>query len=91
MNLNRLKTFLLLVSLISYFTPVWPHHGRQGAIDADNPVELTGTVTEFVWRFPHSFIMLDVIDGSGNVVNWGIELSPPDRLSREGMTRRAMF
>jgi hypothetical protein len=46
--------------------------------------------TEFIWVNPHSQIHLDVKDGSGKVVNWGVETNSPGILSRAGWTRRSL-
>lgn len=64
------------------------HHGSSAAYDAQRTVELTGTVTEFVWANPHTRIFVDVASPENAVVNWGIELRPaPAGLSRMGWTR----
>ena len=38
---------------------------------------MEGTVTEFQWRNPHVYVMYDVKDALGNVVNWGAETHSP--------------
>ena len=64
------------------------HHGSSAAYDAKAPVQLTGTVTEFVWANPHTRVFVDVAGPENTVVNWGIELRPtPAGLSRMGWTR----
>lgn len=64
------------------------HHGSSAAYDLKAPVQLTGTVTEFVWANPHTRVFIDVPDQANNVVNWGIELRPaPAGLTRMGWTR----
>jgi hypothetical protein len=40
-------------------------------------VTMEGTVTEFQWRNPHVYILYDVKDDKGNVVNWGAETHSP--------------
>src|SRR5687767_8029810 len=53
------------------------HHGSGVSYDVDvaKLVTMSGTVTEWVWRNPHSFIMYDVKDASGKVVKWTAETS----------------
>ena len=64
------------------------HHGSSAAYDAEKTVQLTGTVTEFVWANPHTRIFIDVTSRETTPVNWGIELRPaPAGLSRMGWTR----
>ena len=40
-------------------------------------VTAEGTVTEFQWQNPHVYVMYDVKDAQGNVVNWGAETHAP--------------
>lgn len=63
-------------------TSLVAHHGSAVSYDIDKQVTLTGTVTEVVWRNPHIFIMFDVKDDKGNVVNWGAESHPPAGMAR---------
>jgi hypothetical protein len=65
------------------------HHGNT-AYDETARVRIKGTVTEFIWTNPHSQIYLDVKDGSGKVVNWGVETNSPGILTRAGWTRRSL-
>ena len=78
----------LLVPLLSY--PVWAHH--SGAIyDRENPITLTGTVTEFAFVNPHARIHFEVKDANGNVVKWVAISGPPQTLFRQdGWTRNTL-
>ena len=66
--------------------PAWAHHGNA-AYDADHPVTITGTVTEFVWSNPHCQIYLDVKDAKGKIVHWSVESQSPGILRRNGWAR----
>jgi hypothetical protein len=81
------KKILLLVavgialSMASY--PVFAHHAG-GAYDAEHPITLTGTVTEYKLINPHTEIHFDVKDAQGNVTSWVALSGPPQRLYRAG-------
>src|SRR3954470_5456737 len=64
------------------------HHGTAVNYDANKEVKITGKVTEFWWRNPHSALFLDVTDDKGAVVKWSVELGSPATLLRSGWTRR---
>ena len=49
------------------------HHSFSAQFDIEQPIELTGTVTEMKWSNPHTWIYIDVVDESGQVVNWALE------------------
>jgi hypothetical protein len=54
----------------------------------DNKVETTliGTVKEFQWTNPHSWIQLVVTDAAGHAVEWSIEGGSPVALAHQGWT-----
>jgi hypothetical protein len=52
--------------------------------DRSKETTLVGTVHEFQWTNPHSWIELDVPNESGGVDKWSIELNSPNNLARQG-------
>lgn len=63
------------------------HHGTATSYDQKKIVTVKGTVSEFLWRNPHSSLFLDVKDESGKVVNYSIEMFSPILLVKAGYTR----
>ena len=54
--------------------------------DATKSVTLKGTVKEFEWTNPHSWLRVTVMDEkSGKPLLWALELSSPARLTTMGM------
>lgn len=66
------------------------HHGTAASYDQKTWVTLKGTVTEFLWRNPHSALFLDVKQADGKVVNYSIEMFSPSLLVGRGYTRTMM-
>lgn len=62
---------------------VFAHHSFA-AFDMANTATLSGTVKEFQWLNPHSWIQMMVTDASGKAVEWSIEMNSPSSLSRQG-------
>jgi hypothetical protein len=48
---------------------------------------LVGTVKEFQWTNPHTWIWLDVANEKGAVERWGVEGMSPNYLGRRGWNR----
>ena len=72
---------VLFVALVA--VPVLAHHG--GANFDAKTIVLTGTVKQFQFMNPHSWIQLDVEDQTGKVVEWNVEWGSPNSLGREGI------
>jgi hypothetical protein len=66
---------------------VLAHHGAA-TFDTVGEVTLKGTVTEWVWSNPHSFLRIDVKGEDGTVKNWNVATSNVADLSKRGWTRR---
>jgi Family of unknown function (DUF6152) len=66
------------------------HHAFSQEFDADKPVKLVGTITKAEWVNPHAWVYLDVKGEDGKVLNWSIELGPPNALLRRGWKKSSM-
>jgi Family of unknown function (DUF6152) len=64
-------------------TAVFAHHSSAG-IDRTKTVELKGTVKQFGWTNPHSWMEVDVPDQKGGIVTWKVEMTSPAYLVRAG-------
>ena len=58
--------------------------------DTNRELTLDGTVKEFQWTNPHTWVQLLVKDASGREVEWAIEGSSPNNLTRFGWSRRSL-
>ena len=68
--------------------PALAHHSFA-MFDQSKVMTLDGTVREFQWTNPHSFIELDVVSG-GRTQRWSIELNSPNNLTRQGWRRTSL-
>ena len=64
--------FLLAFVLCSISLPLLAHHGNA-AYDYEKTVTVKGTVTEWVFANPHSWVKLDATDDKGSVQHWVLE------------------
>ena len=81
--------FSVLVSgvILCATTQSLAHHSFAAQYDPDRPVTLKGVVTKIEWTNPHARFYIDVTDGTGNVINWNLELASPNILNRNGWSR----
>jgi len=66
------------------------HHAFSAEFDQDKPVSLEGPITGAEWVNPHAWIYMDVKGRDGKVVNWSIEMGPPNALLRRGWKKSSM-
>jgi len=63
--------------------PAFAHHSSAGF--GAEVRTITGTIKEFQFRNPHSWIQVNVTDANGKVTEWSIECGSPNQLGREGI------
>src|SRR6187455_1419945 len=79
-----MKRLLIASTLVVMFiAPVFAHHS-PAAFEASKSITLTGTVKEFRWQNPHTWIEVNVPNSKGKTVLWGVELTSPTYLVRAG-------
>ncbi len=73
MNLKAVS--LTAIALAAFTTPAFAHHSFA-MFDATKTVTLKGTVKEFEWTNPHSWLRITVSDEkTGKPALWALELS----------------
>lgn len=87
--MNKKVLALAGFAVLSLSAPALAHHSFA-MFDADKTVELEGTVKEFQWTNPHSWLQVLVADESGNEVEWSLEMGSPGALARSGWRPRTM-
>jgi hypothetical protein len=60
-------------------------HHSDAMFNRDEVKELRGTVKEFQFTNPHTWVQLNVADASGKVVEWSFEWGSPNQLGRQGI------
>ena len=76
------KIGLLFAAAVLAAAPVAAHHGA-GVFEPEKKVTVQGTVTDFQFVNPHVLVYMTVKGGDGKEVQWGGELTSPNRLARD--------
>ena len=77
------------MGLALYAIPAFAHHSFA-MFDADKKVTLEGTIKEFQWTNPHSWILLNVPNAQGTPEQWAIEMGAPGGLARQGWVPKTL-
>ena len=83
MNLRPTLLSALLFVALSGTTPVHAHHSNV-EFETQTIAAVTGTVTDWKWTNPHTWLNIAVDDGKGGKTEWSFEGRPPGLLSRVG-------
>jgi hypothetical protein len=75
---------VVLAGVLGAAPPALPHHSHA-MFDHAKEVTVTGTVTEFLFRNPHTFLYVDIKGDAGTVVNYWIEMSNITNMIRRGV------
>jgi Family of unknown function (DUF6152) len=73
-----------LVALVTVGTHAVAHHSFAAHYIPDQRVTVSGTVTKFDYRSPHSLLYVDATAADGTKQSWVVEFGSPLNLNRLG-------
>ena len=79
-------TFTALVLLTVGANLTFAHHSVSATYITGKSVRIEGTLKEFIWRNPHSFMRVEAPDEKGEKFIWIIEGAAPNQLTEGGLT-----
>jgi hypothetical protein len=85
----KLAALLTGAMLAATSGAVLAHHSFA-MFDQEHPIDLEGTVRDFKFTSPHTFILLQVKDQDGDTSVWNLEGGSPTALSRDGWTAKTL-
>ena len=87
----RHKLAIIFATAIGFFivsTSLLAHHGNA-VYDSDKKINVSGTITEWLWANPHCFLKIDDKNDKGEVTHWIVEASNPQDMVRQGWARNS--
>jgi len=88
--MGRFGTALLAGAALIVSGGVVLAHHSFAMFDQEHPMELKGTVTEFKFTSPHTFVLLEVKGTDGSSTVWNLEGASPSALVREGWSSKTL-
>jgi hypothetical protein len=86
----RIISLAAVVALAGVSVPALAHH--SGAMfDSAKTVTLQGTVKEFQYTNPHSWLQIMVVGPDGKATEWGFEAEGPSTLLRAGIKAKTFL
>jgi hypothetical protein len=69
--------------------PAWAHHSHAN-YEAVDTITVTGTVTDYQWINPHTWIYITVMGEDGVPQEWALESGSTGQLTRRGWHAESM-
>ncbi len=88
MKKHQAAAVVAALTALGACTAASAHHSAN-MFDSQKETVLDGTVKEFQWANPHTWIQLNVTDASGKLVEWSIEGGSPNLVARQGWKRNS--
>ena len=76
-----------LVLAVAFMGAVASAHHSHSSLNRDDVRQMSGVVTEYLWRSPHVYIKVNVLRDDGNVVEYTMEMNNPMAMSRAGWNK----
>ena len=81
MKVLKVGSSLVIAAFVA--VSAYAHHSAAG-IDQTKTVMVEGTVKQFKWANPHSWLEIEVLNSKGGTEIWNLEMNPPAFLVRAG-------
>ena len=86
-TLQKLCALLFtLACFLSSTAPISAHHSAE-MFNRDEIVTLVGTVKEFRYINPHSWLIVDIENDDGTITTWGFEGEGPQDMMQGGVRK----
>jgi hypothetical protein len=69
---------------------LYGHHSFAATYKEGETQKIEGTVVQFLFRNPHSFLHVDAPDEKGTIQTWAVEWGGGGQLGRQGVTRDSL-
>jgi hypothetical protein len=83
---RRLLALFVVAAFVSGIQ-LYAHHSFAATYHEDRTVKIEGTLVQFQFRNPHSFVQVDAPDDKGVLQRWGVEWGGAGQLGGQGVDR----
>lgn len=82
---------LVLAVATAFVAPPASAHHSYAMFAVTKQVSVEGTVKQFMWTNPHSWMRLEVVDATGKPQEWAVEMSSLTILIARGWTPKTVL
>ncbi len=84
--MRRLAYLAAIAALVGGATAS-AHHSFGATYEVSKQIKVEGTIVQFVYRNPHSFVHVEAPDAEGKVQRWAVEWGGTAQLTTAGVQR----
>ena len=84
------RAMTIVVGVLLAGLSAYAHHSQAAQYDTSKEVRIEGTLVQFQFRNPHTFIQVEAPDEKGEKVRWSIEWGGVGQLNGQGVTRTTL-
>jgi Family of unknown function (DUF6152) len=84
---NFVALLVVLAAAIACAGRAYAHHSFAATYFVDQNITIEGTLTQFLYRNPHSFIKIEAPDDKGVMQTWSIEWGGGAQLTHDHVSR----
>jgi hypothetical protein len=88
--MTRHAILLVIGAALVSAATIQAHHSQAAQYDRDKQITVQGTIVQFQYRNPHSFLHIEAPDAGGQMVRWSIEWGGAAQLTMQGVERTTL-
>ena len=88
--MNRIGLAALAAAVILVGSPVQAHHSFAATYFVEKEITVEGTLTQFMFRNPHSFVKVSAKDDKGQEQIWSVEWGGGAQLTQSNVNRETL-
>jgi hypothetical protein len=85
--MKRVLLAVFAATVIVSAVRLYAHHSFAATYREDQTVKIEGTIVQFQFRNPHSFVQVDAPDAKGAMQRWGVEWGGAGQLGGQNINR----
>ena len=86
-----MRTLMLIaVAAVLTASTTLAHHSFGATYETGKSIKLEGTIVQFVYRNPHSFVHIEAPDETGTMQRWAVEWGGTSQLAQAGVKRDSL-
>ena len=86
----RCSLTVVMLGVWVYVIPASAHHSFPATYLVDEHVSIEGNLVAFLYRNPHAFVHVNVMDENGEMTRWAVEWGGATALAGQNVTRETL-